>query len=106
MSDTPLTKCIKCGGRLEKQWSSTSFQLKGTGWYVTDYAAKKSETKTESKDAKATSTEGGSEKSEETTTKTDGKSSTTDSETKAIEKPTAVRKKGPSKDVSSKSSGD
>jgi putative FmdB family regulatory protein len=51
ITDKPLTKCRKCGGRLEKQWSSTSFQLKGTGWYVTDYAAKKSETKEEGKKA-------------------------------------------------------
>jgi putative FmdB family regulatory protein len=49
--DKPLTKCSKCGGRLEKQWSSTSFQLKGTGWYVTDYAGKKSEAGEEKKSA-------------------------------------------------------
>jgi putative FmdB family regulatory protein len=49
MADKPLTKCRKCGGRLEKQWSSTSFQLKGSGWYVTDYAAKKTEAKEETK---------------------------------------------------------
>ena len=53
MTDKPLTKCRKCGGRLEKQWSSTSFQLKGSGWYVTDYAAKKAETKEEPKKADA-----------------------------------------------------
>jgi putative FmdB family regulatory protein len=40
ISDKPLTKCPKCGGKLEKQWSQTSFQLKGSGWYVTDYARK------------------------------------------------------------------
>src|SRR3954471_7049415 len=51
ISDKPLTKCRKCGGRLEKQWSSTSFQLKGTGWYVTDYAGEKTETKEEGKKA-------------------------------------------------------
>lgn len=49
VTDKPLTKCRKCGGRLEKQWSSTSFQLKGSGWYVTDYAGKKTEAKEESK---------------------------------------------------------
>jgi putative FmdB family regulatory protein len=50
MTDKPLSKCPKCGGRLEKQWSSTSFQLKGSGWYVTDYAGKKTtEAKEESK---------------------------------------------------------
>jgi putative FmdB family regulatory protein len=47
MTDKPLTKCRKCGGRLEKQWSSTSFQFKGSGWYVTDYAGKKAEGKEE-----------------------------------------------------------
>lgn len=54
MTDKPLTKCRKCGGRLEKQWSSTSFQLKGAGWYATDYAGKKAETKEESKKSDAT----------------------------------------------------
>jgi putative FmdB family regulatory protein len=53
MTDKPLTKCRKCGGRLEKQWSSTSFQLKGSGWYVTDYAGKKAESKEETKKADA-----------------------------------------------------
>jgi putative FmdB family regulatory protein len=51
MTDKPLVKCRKCGGRLEKQWSSTSFQLKGSGWYVTDYAGKKAEAKEESNKA-------------------------------------------------------
>jgi putative FmdB family regulatory protein len=51
MSDKPLTKCRKCGGRLEKQWSSTSFQLKGSGWYVTDYAGRKSDAGEEKKSA-------------------------------------------------------
>lgn len=53
MTDKPLTKCRKCGGRLEKQWSSTSFQLKGSGWYVTDYAGKKGEAKEETKKSDA-----------------------------------------------------
>ncbi len=43
ITDAPLTKCRKCGGKLEKQWSAAGFQFKGTGWYVTDYAGKKRE---------------------------------------------------------------
>lgn len=35
----PLTKCPDCGGKMKKKISSTSFVLKGTGWYVTDYAS-------------------------------------------------------------------
>ena len=37
-SDKPLTKCKHCSGRLHKLVSQSSFHLKGTGWYVTDYA--------------------------------------------------------------------
>jgi putative FmdB family regulatory protein len=40
LSDKPPTKCRKCGGRMEKQFSRTSVQFKGEGWYVTDYARK------------------------------------------------------------------
>jgi len=37
-SDKPLRKCRHCSGKLHKIVSHSSFQLKGTGWYVTDYA--------------------------------------------------------------------
>jgi len=37
MSDAPLKKCPHCGGKVGKIFSRTSFQLKGSGWYVTDY---------------------------------------------------------------------
>lgn len=39
-SDTPLIKCKHCSGKLHKLISHSSFHLKGTGWYVTDYANK------------------------------------------------------------------
>ncbi len=39
-SDKPLVKCKHCSGRLHKLISHSSFHLKGTGWYVTDYANK------------------------------------------------------------------
>jgi len=37
-TDTPLAKCPECGGEMRKLISNTSFVLKGTGWYKTDYA--------------------------------------------------------------------
>ena len=52
-SDKPLTKCNRCSGKLHKLVSQSTFHLKGTGWYVTDYAdkskksAKSSQKKTE-----------------------------------------------------------
>ena len=39
-SDKPLVKCKRCSGKLHKLISHSSFHLKGTGWYVTDYANK------------------------------------------------------------------
>ncbi len=40
ISGAPLTTCPFCGGSLHKLISSCSFSLKGSGWYVTDYAGK------------------------------------------------------------------
>jgi len=37
-SDPPLKKCDGCSGSLQKLISHSTFHLKGTGWYVTDYA--------------------------------------------------------------------
>ena len=42
MSDKPLTHCPTCRRKVTKLISSTSFQLKGSGWYITDYAHKNS----------------------------------------------------------------
>ena len=40
ISDPPITKCEKCNGRMKKIISQSTFHLKGSGWYVTDYASK------------------------------------------------------------------
>jgi putative FmdB family regulatory protein len=53
MSDKPPTRCQKCGGRMEKQFSRTSVQFKGEGWYVTDYARKGSVAETVDKELSA-----------------------------------------------------
>ena len=63
-SDAPLEKCEACRGKMKKLVSQSSFHLKGTGWYVTDYASKsrsnqgkapKCEAKTSSSDSKENS---------------------------------------------------
>nr|HID59775.1 zinc ribbon domain-containing protein [Desulfobacterales bacterium] len=61
-SDKPLSTCKYCSGKLQKIISHSTFHLKGTGWYVTDYANKSpshdtsrkvdSEKKKESKESK------------------------------------------------------
>ena len=74
ISDKPLARHSRCGGKLEKEWSRTGFQFKGTGWYVTDYAGRKAEVKE--------GTESKSDSSETKATASDQKTSTTESKTK------------------------
>ncbi len=64
-SDPVVDKCSTCGGKAQRLISQSTFVLKGTGWYVTDYGRKdsssskptlpkkegSSETKTSSSDA-------------------------------------------------------
>ncbi|HDR8966658.1 FmdB family transcriptional regulator [Burkholderia vietnamiensis] len=38
MSDAPLSQCPECGkDAFRKQVTAAGFQLKGSGWYVTDF---------------------------------------------------------------------
>ena len=52
-SDPPIETCPTCGKPVHKLVSSPAFHLKGTGWYITDYA-KKDKGTTETKDTKDT----------------------------------------------------
>lgn len=48
MNDEPLVKCPACGeDSLKKLISASAFHLKGSGWYKTDFAGKKSDKKSE-----------------------------------------------------------
>ncbi|MFO7715035.1 FmdB family zinc ribbon protein [Desulfosarcina sp.] len=51
-SDAPLSTCRYCSGKLNRLISQSSFHLKGTGWYVTDYS-KKAASAVESKNSEA-----------------------------------------------------
>ncbi|MDL1967072.1 MAG: zinc ribbon domain-containing protein [Deltaproteobacteria bacterium] len=68
-SDKSLTKCKHCSGKLQKLVSQSTFHLKGTGWYVTDYAnkSKNSCTSQKKKEKKIVAT---TDKSNKTTDKT------------------------------------
>ena len=64
VSDAPLSECPSCGKpEYRKQLSAAGFQLKGTGWYATDFkgsakkpAESKGEAKSESKSESKTET--------------------------------------------------
>jgi putative FmdB family regulatory protein len=52
VSEAPLAKCPACGKKkYAKQLTAAGFQLKGSGWYATDFKGgkKSSETKPEAK---------------------------------------------------------
>jgi putative FmdB family regulatory protein len=67
VSDKPLTKCRKCGGKLERKISAPAIQFKGSGWYVTDYAGKT--TKSDKAESESTA-DSKAEKSDKTEKKT------------------------------------
>ncbi len=45
ISEPPLESCPQCKGSLKKIISQSTFHLKGSGWYVTDYGGAKTGTK-------------------------------------------------------------
>jgi putative FmdB family regulatory protein len=52
MSDGPIRKCEACGRlKVKRLVSQSSFVLKGSGWYVTDYAGKKGQGRSLRRDA-------------------------------------------------------
>jgi putative FmdB family regulatory protein len=76
-NDEPLNCCPECGGHMHKLISHTSFILKGTGWYVTDYASPERKKAIEAKGKTHTKTEN----------KTDvKKESKTEAKTEAVSK--------------------
>jgi putative FmdB family regulatory protein len=62
MVDDPLEVCPECGARVERVFHPVAVHFKGSGFYTTDYGAKKKsasdggESKGESKDSKDSKT--------------------------------------------------
>lgn len=75
ITEEPLSKCPTCKGKVKKLISNTSFQLKGTGWYVTDYARKGKEAPKTENGASSSSPESKNESKE---SKTENKESKTE----------------------------
>ena len=78
VSDAPLTDCPTCGkSTFKKQLTAAGFQLKGTGWYVTDFRNNGSAPSTTT----TTSTSSSTSSAPKESTSTETKSSSTDSST-------------------------
>ena len=99
ITDKPLARCPTCKSKVKKLISNTSFQLKGTGWYVTDYARKgqngdaksgngsksspetKSESSSASKDQASVESKSESKKRESSSSKSDKSSASSSTST-------------------------
>jgi putative FmdB family regulatory protein len=91
-SDAPVEIHESCGGKLEKLISQSAFQLKGSGWYATDYPHRSPPQKSEKTEGK---TEGKSEAKSDSKSDTPASSeskSESKSETKSESKPAAPAK--------------
>ncbi|MDP6559068.1 MAG: zinc ribbon domain-containing protein [Candidatus Binatia bacterium] len=81
ITEKSLSRCPNCGKKVRKLISNTSFQLKGTGWYLTDYARKGNGAEAD-KTSKSSAGDG----------KADSKSTTTASDKKPSDKKTTSQK--------------
>ncbi|MFH0959490.1 MAG: zinc ribbon domain-containing protein [Pseudomonadota bacterium] len=53
ISDAPIECCSECGGKASKLISQSTFVLKGSGWYATDYGTRSSASSAGKSSAKA-----------------------------------------------------
>lgn len=97
ITEKALTKCPRCKSKVKKLISNTSFQLKGTGWYITDYA-RKGQSNGESK------SDNGSKSSSSESKSDSGAKSSSSSESKSEPKKTETTKSETSSSGSGKSS--
>jgi putative FmdB family regulatory protein len=81
ITEPPLARCPTCRGKVTKLISNTSFQLKGSGWYVTDYARSDGKGKEKSTEAKS---ESKTESKSDTTAKGEAKSDSSPSKAKEV----------------------
>ena len=89
ITDKPLRKCPTCKSKVAKQISNTAFQLKGSGWYVTDYAGKgkgasaKEAPSSDSSESKTESSADAKKPAKETKSETSGSTGSTSTSTAA-----------------------
>lgn len=109
-ADEPLTVHEKCGGHVHRLMSAPSFQFKGSGWYVTDYAKgnasgppKSDSHKGESEKSQSDSKSDGASKSDGGS-KSDGASKTESSSKSSGETATKTESKSESKPAPSNNS--
>ena len=79
ITEAPLRKCPNCKSKVERMVSRSSFVLKGSGWYATDYANKGKDNAPASEDGASSSNgaaKGESQGESKAESKSDAKAST------------------------------
>ena len=89
ITDPPLARCPKCKRKVKRLISNTSFQLKGSGWYVTDYARSGANGAKKGGGEGAASGTSESKSEAKSEAKPEGKSETKPASTTTSEKPTS-----------------
>lgn len=74
-SDPHVSKCPKCGAKVEQVITAPAVQFKGSGWYVTDYAKKSSPPASESSSSSSSDDSKPKAETKTETKKTDKKKS-------------------------------
>jgi putative FmdB family regulatory protein len=87
-SDAPLTVHEGCGGQVARLLSAPAFQLKGSGWYATDYPKSGSEKKGET----ASNGASDSKDSKSSESKSDSKPAASDTKTESKPAPASAKK--------------
>ncbi len=92
ITEDPIRKCPKCGKQtVERLISKTSFVLKGSGWYATDYGRKSSpESSTTSTPAKSNGGNGSSDAKDKPAPASSSSSTESSASEKSAEKPAAT----------------
>jgi putative FmdB family regulatory protein len=81
-----LKKCPHCGGKVESVITAPSIQFKGAGWYVTDYAGKKSAGSDSKPAEKESGKDGGKDSGKDTPKETAKVSDSNESKDKKLSK--------------------
>jgi putative FmdB family regulatory protein len=92
ITEAPLRKCPNCKSKVERMVSRSSFVLKGSGWYATDYANKGKDHAPASEDGASSSNGNPKGESQGGESKTESKSETKAStESKPSDKATSAK---------------
>ena len=90
ITEPALKKCPNCKSKVERLMSRSSFVLKGTGWYATDYA-NKGKSSAESSESKTDTSSASNGSSDSSSTKTESKPASESKPKSTSEKSTAAK---------------